>query len=109
MKRRSRAILAALAEWHFVHRSMVEVSRPDLSAELFGREMPIPVAVAPSGLNELFWPHADLRLAEAAAEVGVPFAQSTMSNDAMARSPVCRGCVIGGSSTFSGRPRCARL
>ena len=76
---------AALAEWHFVHRSIVDVSRPDVSAELFGRKMRIPVAVAPSGLNGLFWPHADLRLAEAAAEAGVPFAQSTMSNDAMAR------------------------
>jgi (S)-mandelate dehydrogenase len=77
--------VAALAEWRFVHRSMVDVSRRDVSAELFGRKMPIPVAIAPSGLNGLFWPHADLRLAEAAAEAGVPFAQSTMSNDAMAR------------------------
>jgi len=47
--------------------------------------MPIPVVVAPTGLNALFWPHADLRLAEAAAEFGVPFAQSTMSNDPMDR------------------------
>src|SRR5581483_3108887 len=31
------------------------------------------------------WPHADLRLAEAAAVAGVPFAQSTMSNDDMRR------------------------
>jgi (S)-mandelate dehydrogenase len=41
--------------------------------------------VAPTGLNGLFWPHADLRLAEAAAAAGVPFAQSTMSNDLMSR------------------------
>jgi (S)-mandelate dehydrogenase len=75
--------IAALAEWRFLHRSMVDVSRRDVSTMLFGRKMAIPVAVAPTGLNELFWPHADLRLAEAAAEAGVPFAQSTMSNDAM--------------------------
>src|SRR6185312_10738743 len=31
----------------------------------------------------LFWPHADLHLAEAAAKAGIPFAQSTMSNEAM--------------------------
>jgi (S)-mandelate dehydrogenase len=64
---------------------MVDVSRRDLSTTLFERKMTIPVAVAPTGLNELFWPHADLRLAEAAAEAGVPFAQSTMSNDRMSR------------------------
>jgi (S)-mandelate dehydrogenase len=77
--------LAALAEWRFVHRSLVDVSRRDASIRLFGRDMAMPLAIAPTGLNELFWPHADLRLAEAAAEAGVPFAQSTMSNDPMAR------------------------
>ena len=77
--------IAALAEWRFLHRSLVDVSRRDASSVLFGRRMAIPLAIAPTGLNELFWPHADLRLAEAAAEAGVPFAQSTMSNDAMDR------------------------
>jgi (S)-mandelate dehydrogenase len=77
--------VAALAEWHFLHRSMVDVSRRDVSTTLFDRKMTIPVAVAPTGFNGLFWPHADLRLAEAAAEFGVPFAQSTMSNDLMSR------------------------
>ncbi|HEU0154491.1 MAG TPA: alpha-hydroxy acid oxidase [Stellaceae bacterium] len=76
--------LVALAEWHFAHRSLVDVSRCDLSTDLFGRRMAMPVVVAPTGLNELFWPHADTRLAEAAAEAGIPFAQSTMSNDPMA-------------------------
>jgi len=45
--------------------------------------MAMPLAVAPTGLNELFWPHADRHLAEAAADAGIPFAQSTMSNDPM--------------------------
>ncbi|MGC1886507.1 MAG: alpha-hydroxy acid oxidase [Stellaceae bacterium] len=77
--------IAALAEWRFLHRSLVDVSHRDVSTTLFGRKMTIPVIVAPTGLNELFWPHADLRLAEAAAEAGIPFAQSTMSNDGMSR------------------------
>jgi (S)-mandelate dehydrogenase len=77
--------VAALAECHFLHRSMVDVSRRDVSTILFDRKMTIPVAIAPTGFNGLFWPHADLRLAEAAAEFGVPFAQSTMSNDLMSR------------------------
>ncbi|MGH7029703.1 MAG: alpha-hydroxy acid oxidase, partial [Stellaceae bacterium] len=53
--------IAALAEWRFLHRSMVDVSRRDSSTVLFGRKTPIPLAIAPTGLNELFWPHADLR------------------------------------------------
>jgi len=77
--------VAAFAEWRFRHRSLVDVSHCDLSTGLFGRPMAMPVAIAPTGLNALFWPHADLHLAEAAAEMGVPFAQSTMSNEAMAR------------------------
>lgn len=77
--------LAALGEWHFRHRSFVDVSKVELATELFGRRMAMPLAVAPTGLNGLFWPHADLHLAEAAAKAGIPFAQSTMSNDAMER------------------------
>src|SRR5262249_42594350 len=33
--------------------------------------------------TSLFWPHADRHLAEAVAKAGIPFAQSTMSNDPM--------------------------
>jgi (S)-mandelate dehydrogenase len=77
--------LAVLAEWCLVHRSCVDVSRRDVSSVLFGRKTTMPVIVAPTGLNGVLWPNADLRLAEAAAEFGVPFAQSTMSNDDMGR------------------------
>ena len=77
--------IAALAEWRFLHRSMVDVSHRDVSTMLFGQKTEIPVVVAPTGFNGLFWPHADLRLAQAAAEAGVPFGQSTMSNDLMSR------------------------
>lgn len=76
---------AALAEWRFLHRSFTDVSRRDTSTTLFGRPLTIPLVIAPTGFNALFWPHADLRLAEAAASFGVPYAQSTMSNDRMER------------------------
>jgi (S)-mandelate dehydrogenase len=77
--------LEALAEWRFKHRSFVDVSKRDTTTVLFDRPMAMPVAVAPTGLNGVLWPNADLRLAEAAAASGVPFAQSTMSNDLMSR------------------------
>jgi (S)-mandelate dehydrogenase len=74
---------AALAQWRLLHRSLVDVSRRDMSAELFGKRLPLPLVIAPTGLNGLFWPHADLCLAQAAAETGIPFTQSTMSNEKM--------------------------
>src|SRR5437868_6987483 len=76
--------IAAWADWRFMPHALVDVARRDLSTELFGRKMATPLVVAPTGLNELFWPHADRHLAEAAAGAGIPFAQSTMSNDPMA-------------------------
>jgi (S)-mandelate dehydrogenase len=76
--------IAVWTEWRFAPRALVEVARRDLSTELFGRPMAMPLVIAPTGLNELFWPHADRHLAEAAAAAGIPFAQSTMSNDPMA-------------------------
>jgi (S)-mandelate dehydrogenase len=96
-----------LADWRFLHRSLVDVSQRDVSTVLFGRKTEIPLAVAPTGFNGLFWPHADLRLAEAAVAAGVLFAQSTMSNDLMSRSPGCRACATGGNSTCSGRLKSA--
>jgi hypothetical protein len=68
---------AAFADWRFVPRSLVDVSQCDTSINLFGRRIAFPAAIAPTGLNELFWPHADLCLAEA----GIPYVQSTMSNE----------------------------
>ena len=75
--------IAAWADWRFMPHALVDVARRDLSTELFGRRMAMPLVIAPTGLNELFWPHADRHLAAAAAAAGIPYAQSTMSNDPM--------------------------
>ena len=85
--------IAAWADWRFMPHALVDVARRDLSTELFGRRMAMPLVIAPTGLNELFWPHADRHLGEAAAGAGIPFAQSTMSNepvDEVARVPGLR-------------------
>ena len=75
--------LAALASYRLLPRALVDVSRRDLSVTLFGRSMPLPFAIAPTGLNALFWSKADVRLASAAAKADIPFIQSSMSNDPM--------------------------
>src|SRR6476620_1304536 len=75
--------LAALAAWRFVPRALQDVSQRSVATTLFGKPLPVPLVIAPTGLNGLFRADADRLLAEAAAEAGIPFTQSTMSNMAM--------------------------
>ena len=71
----------AFAELRFAPMALVDTSKRSAATTLFGTQISMPIAIAPTGLNGLFWPKADRTLAEAAAAIGVPFAQSTMSND----------------------------
>lgn len=73
----------AYAEWRFMPRQLVDVSHRTLAGPLLGRPATMPLAVAPTGLNGLFCKGADIKLAEGAAAAGVPFTQSTMSNERM--------------------------
>jgi len=73
----------AFAEWRFTPRQLVDVSQRSLQTTLLGRPAAFPAVVAPTGLNGLFRHQADIALAQGAARRGVPFVQSTMSNDAM--------------------------
>ena len=71
----------AFADWRFTPRTLVDVSHRTLQTQLLGKSAAMPLIVAPTGFNGLFMHHADLALAQAAAAAGVPFVQSTMSND----------------------------
>lgn len=74
---------AAFRHWGMVPRMMVDASKRDLSIELFGRQLPSPVFMAPIGVNGICTPdgHGDLAAATASALTGVPFCASTLSND----------------------------
>jgi (S)-mandelate dehydrogenase len=74
---------AAYADWRFMPRQLVDVSGRTLATTVLGRPAPVPLVIAPTGLNGLFMQGADLALAQAAADSGVPFVQSTMSNERM--------------------------
>jgi (S)-mandelate dehydrogenase len=74
---------AAYADWRFVPRTLVDVSHRSLETEILGRQAAMPVVVSPTGLNGVIHAHGDCALAQAALRAGVPFVQSTMSNDAM--------------------------
>jgi (S)-mandelate dehydrogenase len=73
----------AFADWRFAPRTLVDVSRRRLDTTILGKPATAPLIVAPTGLNGVFRHGADLDLARAAAAQGVPFVQSTMSNETM--------------------------
>jgi lactate 2-monooxygenase len=68
-----RANREAFERWKIVPRVLRDVSRRDLGVELFGRRLPAPVLFGPVGASELLHPEADLAIARAAAELGVPY------------------------------------
>ena len=75
--------LQAFAEWRFMPRQLVDVSHRTLTGPILGKTARMPLVVAPTGLNWLFVKGADIQLARGAAAAGVPFTQSTMSNERM--------------------------
>jgi (S)-mandelate dehydrogenase len=60
-------------------KTLVDVSRRNLSTQLLGAPSAMPVVVGPTALNGLFWPDGDLEIARAASAADVPFTMSTVS------------------------------
>jgi (S)-mandelate dehydrogenase len=71
------------ADWRVMPRTLVDEAHRDLTTRIIGRDAPLPLAVAPTGLNGVFMRGADTALAQGASRSGVPFIQSTMSNERM--------------------------
>lgn len=69
----------------WVPRTLAGVGTPDLSTEILGETCHLPLAIAPTGFNGMLWPQGDLALARAAADAGVPFTLSTVSNYPLGR------------------------
>jgi lactate 2-monooxygenase len=79
---------AAFGRWRIVPRHLHDISERDMSVELFGRRLPAPVLLAPVGACDIVRPHADLAVAEAAAEqaaagIGLPMIISSQASDPM--------------------------
>ncbi len=72
---------SAFAKWRFMPRTLVDVTARSLACDMLGTPASMPLAVAPTGLNGIFRRGGDIALAQAAAQAGVPFVQSTMSNE----------------------------
>jgi isopentenyl diphosphate isomerase/L-lactate dehydrogenase-like FMN-dependent dehydrogenase len=76
----------AFDRWRIVPRRLRDVSRRDLSTELFGERLPSPLLLAPIGVLDLAHREADLAVARAATAEGVPF---VFSNQASVPMEVC--------------------
>lgn len=69
----------AFDRWQIWPRVLRDVSKRDLSIELFGTRHPTPFVLAPLGVMEMADPEADVAVARAAAALGVLY---TLSNQA---------------------------
>jgi lactate 2-monooxygenase len=71
---------AAFERWRIVPRVLRDVEKRDLSIELFGQKLPSPLLLAPIGVLEMVHREADLAVARAAAEMGVPYIFSNQAS-----------------------------
>jgi L-lactate dehydrogenase (cytochrome) len=60
-------------------RVLRDVSRVDVHTRLLGREVALPLALAPTGFTRILHSDGELAVARAAARAGVPYALSTLS------------------------------
>ena len=91
---RNRAAFDAVT---FRPRVLRGVARIDTGAELFGKPLPFPLILAPTGAAGLMWHRGDLALARAAASAGVPFtisSASTMDLEPQIRRGTAPGCAL---------------
>lgn len=73
-------------------RLLNDVSTRDQSVDWFGQRLPMPMIIAPTGLNGLFCHNGDIALARAAARFGLPFVLSTASNNSIEEvAAACNG------------------
>jgi len=74
---------AAFHKHHLLPRYLVDVSKRDQSATIFGKNFASPFGISPTGGAGLFRRGADLMLAEAAREANIPYIMSGSSNDSL--------------------------
>ncbi len=79
-QRTARANVEAFDRHRIVPRMLVDVEERDTSVELFGRRLPAPLLFAPVGVLEMAHRDAEIAVAEAARELGLPMVLSTQAS-----------------------------
>lgn len=91
-ERNLRRNVEAFEEVELTPRYMVDVSRIDTHASLFGQTFDLPFGMAPIGMLNAFWPDADLILARLCARENIPYvASSAASTTLEALAQACEG------------------
>ena len=81
----------ALERIRMVPRTLRDVTSRDSAVELFGRKLPMPLIVGPTGTADLLCHGGESCIASAAAEAGIPFTLATSSTTSMERSAEIAG------------------
>ncbi|CAM05692.1 lactate 2-monooxygenase [Saccharopolyspora erythraea NRRL 2338] len=87
-ERTAHANRSALDRWEIVPRMLRDVEDRDTGVELFGARLPSPFLFAPVGVLEMAHQEADLAVAAAARELGVPMVISTQGSVPMEETAV---------------------
>jgi 4-hydroxymandelate oxidase len=72
--------VTAFSRWKLRPRVLVDVSSIDMTTEMLGSRVAMPVALAPTALQRLAHAEAEMATARAAAEAGVAFCLSTLGS-----------------------------
>lgn len=76
--------------WRIIPRMLRDVEKRDTSLTLFGHTLPAPFFLAPIGVLEMAHPEADLAVARAAGQLGIPY---IFSNQASAPMEACAAAM----------------
>jgi L-lactate dehydrogenase (cytochrome) len=91
-----RANVAAFRQWRFLPRVLTDVSGVDTSTSIFGRPVPVPIALGPTGYTRMLHPDGESGAARSAARHGLPYTLSTMATTSI--EDLAAGAVSGGGS-----------
>jgi (S)-mandelate dehydrogenase len=70
---------AVFEDFRWLPKMAIDTALVDTSTSLLGEPVAMPMVIAPMGFNGMSWVRGDRALAEAAASMGIPAAQSTAS------------------------------
>src|SRR5450755_4820171 len=72
------ANVRAFRRWRFQPNELVDVAGVDTGIRLFGRELSMPLAMAPTGYSRMMHPDGEIAVARAAGRRKLPYTLSTM-------------------------------
>jgi lactate 2-monooxygenase len=85
---------AAFRQWHIVPRMLHGLVQRDLSTRILDMELPIPILLAPIGVQSILHPDAEVAVARAAAKIGLPCILSSVSSKSIEEVATAMGQTL---------------